>query len=181
VNALSGKSGEVVAPVPHQGEPNILRARNAHHFRPRCSAIPPKESVRRTGFSWAPMKTTHTQNEQTAVLARSRDTSLSICLSGEIPSPIPTVFVRFEDSNGDCWHEILFSSGSLPWATNAGTRDAPVFVHRNHREDIKPWRQFSPSRLYAQNHHERSPICTKGCHRIRAQARESAKTFPRRW
>jgi len=36
--------------------------------------------------------------------------------------------------------------------------------------DIKPWRQFSLPPLYAQNHHERSPIRTKGCHRIRAQA-----------
>ena len=47
--------------------------------------------------------------------------------------------------------------------------------------DIKPWRQFSPPRIYAQNHHERSQIRAKGCHRIRTQARASAQAFPRSW
>ena len=44
-------------------------------------------------------------------------------------------------------------------------------------ERFKPWRQFPPH-LYAQNRHERSPVCTKGSHRIRTQARASSKTLP---
>ena len=35
--------------------------------------------------------------------------------------------------------------------------------------------------LHAQDHHERPPVCAKGCHRIRPQARASAQTLPRRW
>jgi hypothetical protein len=35
--------------------------------------------------------------------------------------------------------------------------------------------------LHAQDHHERSPVCAKGCYRIRSQARASAQTVSRRW
>ena len=44
---------------------------------------------------------------------------------------------------------------------------------------IRRWRPFSPSRSYAQDDHERSPILAKGRNRICPQVRTRPKTLPR--
>jgi len=158
--------------ISHQRELNVLCARHAHRFLLCCGTISTQEN-----------RIPEDAYEDNAQADWGTGRSPCQPISAEDISPVLTRRVRRETA--------LTSRSQWSFCCGGGTRDAAPgpspkrksrFAAKTLRKanDIKPWRQFSLSRLYAQDHHERTPFRAEGGYRIRAQARASAKTHSRR-